>query len=202
VITSVDDHWGPWPLWPSFLPLVHEIVQFAVSGRWGERQRLVGEPLTEMIPATAVEVDIAVGRPDGETQPARTVPQDAFNQVVYENTNEAGVYEMNFAHPIARSELFAVNVDPRESNLAKYVQEELAEELLPGTAFTWLTAWPDEETAPPETSAAHQGGLTRWLLYAVLYLMFTEQLLAWDFRKGLWLLCPLVPAALWLARRR
>jgi hypothetical protein len=202
VTTSVDDHWGPWPLWPSFLPLVHEIVQFAVSGRWGERQRLVGEPLTEIIPATAVEMDVAVGRPDGETQSARAVPQGAFNQVVYENTNESGVYEMNFAHPLARSELFAVNVDPRESNLAKYVHEELAEDLLPGVAFTYLTAWPDEETAPPETAAAHQGGLTRWLLYAVLYLMFTEQMLAWDFQKGLWLLCPVVPAVFWLARRR
>ncbi|MGE5195281.1 MAG: BatA domain-containing protein [Deltaproteobacteria bacterium] len=193
VTTSVDDLWGPWPLWPSFLPLVHEIVEFAVSGRWGERQRLVGEPLTEIFPATAVDADVAVGRPDGETQVARVVPQDAFNQLVYENTNEAGVYEINFAQPVARSELFVVNVDPRESNLAKFAQEEITEELLPGTGFTYLTAWPDEETAPPETSAAHQGGLTRWLLYVVLYLMFTEQMLAWDFRKGLWLLCPFVP---------
>jgi hypothetical protein len=78
----------------------------------------------------------------------------------------------------------------------------MAEELLPGTSFTWLTKWPDEETAPAETSAARQGGLTRWLLYAVLYLMFTEQILAWDFQKWLWMLCPIVPAAHWLARRK
>jgi hypothetical protein len=31
--------------------------------------------------------------------------------------------------------------------------------------------------------------------------MFTEQMLAWDFQKGLWLLCPVVPLVLWLARR-
>jgi hypothetical protein len=201
VTTSVDERWGTWPLWPSFLPLIHEIVEFAVSGRWGDRQRLVGEPITEVFPAAAVDVDVAVGRPDGQTQTARIVPQDSFQQLVYENTGESGIYEVNFAHPVARSELFAVNVDPRESNLAKYVQEEIAEELLAGTAFTWLTAWPDQETAAPETSAAHQGGLTRWLLYAVLYLMFTEQMLAWDFQKGLWLLCPVVPAVLWIARR-
>jgi hypothetical protein len=201
VTTSVDERWGTWPLWPSFLPLVHEIVEFAVSGRWGERQRLVGEPITEVFAAAAVDVDVAVGRPDGQTQTAHIVPHDSFQELVYENTGESGVYEVNFAHPVARSELFAVNVDPRESNLAKYVQEEIAEDLLPGTAFTWLTEWPDAETAPAETSAARQGGLTRWLLYAVLYLMFTEQLLAWDFQKGLWLLCPVVPAARWLLRR-
>ena len=40
-----------------------------------------------------------------------------------------------------------------------------------------------------------RGGLTRWILYALLYLMLTEQMLAWDFRKGLWLLCPVVPPA-------
>jgi hypothetical protein len=48
---------------------------------------------------------------------------------------------------------------------------------------------------------AQQGGLSRWLLYVVLYLMFTEQMLAWDFRKGLWLLCPVVPLSSWLVRR-
>jgi hypothetical protein len=26
--------------------------------------------------------------------------------------------------------------------------------------------------------------------------------LAWDFHKGLWLLCPVVPMAQWLLRRR
>jgi hypothetical protein len=202
VTTSVDERWGTWPLWPSFLPLVHEIVQFAVAGRWGERQRLVGEPLTETFPATAVDVDVAVGRPDGETHTARVVQNNGFNQFVYDRTNESGVYEVNYANPVARSELFAVNIDPRECNLDKYVQDELAEELLPGLEFAYLTAWPGEESAPDESPAAERGGLTRLLLYVILYLLITEQMLAWDFHKGLWLLCPAVPAALWLTRRR
>ncbi len=201
ITTSVDERWGTWPLWPSFLPLVHEIVQFAVSGRWGDRQRIVGESLTEVFPATAVDVDIAVGRPDGQTQTARVVPDGALNFVVYENTNESGVYEINFASPVARHELFAVNVDSRESNLAKYVAEDLADELLPGVEFSYMTAWPGEEASAADAPATARGGLTRWLLYGLLYLMFTEQLLAWDFYKGLWLLCPIVPAVLWMMRR-
>src|SRR5262249_38911777 len=115
VTTSVDDRWGTWPLWPSFLPLVHEIAQFAVSGRGAERQRLVGEPLTEIFPATAVDVDIAVGRPDGQTKSVRILPQDSFNQFVYDETNLSGLYEANLAHPVARTAWFAVNIDPRES---------------------------------------------------------------------------------------
>jgi len=39
------------------------------------------------------------------------------------------------------------------------------------------------------------------MLYAILYLMFTEQMLAWDFHKGLWLLCPVIPLFQWIAGR-
>ncbi len=201
ITTSVDERWGTWPLWPSFLPLVHEIVQFAVSGRWGERQRLVGEPLTEVFPAMAVDVDVAVVQPDGETHAARVVEQETFNQLVYDATNERGIYEVNVAGPVARSELFAVNVDPRESNLDKYVQEEIAEELLPGVEFVYQTTWSGEEATPADAPAAEHGGLTRLMLYVILYLMFAELVLAWDFHKGLWLLCPMVPLCQWLAGR-
>jgi hypothetical protein len=201
VTTSVDERWGTWPLWPSFLPLIHEIVQFAVAGRAGDRQRMVGEPLTEIFAATAVDVDVAVGRPDGQTQSARVVRQESLDEFVYEDTSESGIYEVNFAHPIARSELFAVNVDPRESNLAKYLQDELADEVLAGTDFSYQTNWPGEDSGPADAPSAERGGLSRWILYGLLYLMFTEQMLAWDFRKGLWLLCPVIPMSSWLVRR-
>jgi hypothetical protein len=201
VTTSVDEQWGTWPLWPSFLPLVHEIVHYAVSGRWGDRQKLVGEPLTEVFAATAVDIDVGVDSPDGQTHLAHVVREESFSQFSYEQTGESGVYSVNFAHPVARSELFAVNIDPRESNLAKLVQDELAGELLAGIDFSYLTNWPGEDTAPDSAPAVQHGGLSRWLLYVLLYLMFTEQLLAWDFHKGLWLLCPLVPPVLWLIRK-
>ena len=201
VATSVDERWGTWPLWPSFLPLVHEIVQYSVAGRWGDRQRLVGDALSEIFPGTAADVAAAVIRPNGETSSARVVREETCSRFAFENTSESGIYEVTFAHPVSRSELFAVNVDPRESNLAKYGQEELAEELLTGLEFSYLTSWPGEESAPEESSSAEHGGLARWILYVILYLMFVEQMLAWDFHKGLWLLCPLLPPAIWLFRR-
>jgi hypothetical protein len=58
-----------------------------------------------------------------------------------------------------------------------------------------------DESAPEGSSSAGNGGLARWILYGILYLLFVEQLLAWDFHTGLWLLCPLVPPLLWLVRR-
>lgn len=202
VTTSVDEQWGTWPLWPSFLPLVHEMVHFAVSGRWGDRQKLVGEALTEVFPATAVDVEVGVESPDGQTHLAHVEHEESLSQFRYEHTGESGVYAVNFAPPVARSELFAVNVDPRESHLAKYLHDELATEILAGLDFTYLTNWPGEAPSPDSAPATPHGGLSRWILYVLLYLMFTEQLLAWDFRAGLWLLCPLVPPLLWLLARQ
>ena len=201
VTTSVDEQWGTWPLWPSFLPLVHEIVHYAISGRWGDRQKLVGEPLNEVFAATAIDVDVGVDSPDGQTHLAHVVREEVFSQFTYEHTSQSGVYSVNFAHPVARSELFAVNVDPRESNLAKFVQDELAGDLLAGIDFSYQTNWPGETETPDGAPAVQHGDLSRWLLYVLLYLMFTEQVLAWDFHKGLWLLCPLVPPVLRLVRR-
>jgi hypothetical protein len=200
VTTSVDERWGTWPLWPSFLPLIHELVQYSVSGRWGDRQRLVGEVLSEIFPVTAADVDVAIIRPDGQTQPARVVREETSGRFTFETTGESGIYEVTFAHPVSRSEFFAVNVDPRESNLAKFGHDELSEELLTGLEFSYLTNWPGEESAPEDSSSAEHGGLARWILYVILYLMFVEQMLASDFHKGLWLLCPPIPLVMRLFR--
>jgi hypothetical protein len=201
ITTAVNDRWGIWPLWPSFLPLIHEVVQFAVAGRSGERQRLVGEPLSAVFPATAIDVDVSVTLPDGHTHPVRVSTGDVLSQLSFEGTAISGIYEVSFAHPLSRSELFAVNIDPKESNLTKYVQEEIAQELLPGIEHEYLTSWEGQIASRTETPVAERGGLTRWLLYAVLYLLFVEQMLAWDFRKGLWLLFPPAILSGRLARR-
>lgn len=194
VTTSADELWGLWPLWPSFLPMVHEIVQFAVAGRFGEREHLVGESLSASFPSPAVDVDVSVTRPDKQTEPVRITPNDSLSQFSYDGTATSGIYEVQFGHPLSRSELYAVNVDPKESNLVKLVQEEIEQELLPGVEHEYETSWHDRGDSAPVTPIAPRGGLTRWLLYAVLYLLFVEQMLAWDFRKGLWLLCPPVLA--------
>lgn len=203
VTTSVDDAWGVWPLWPSFLPLIHEIVEFAVAGRWGERQRLVGESLSGVFPAAALDVDVSVAPPEGPTLPAHVTADDSLSAFSFDATAQSGIYAIEFSGPPARRELFSVNVDARESNLAKYSQEELARELLPGVDFDYDTNWQDRDETPAAAPIVERGGLTRWLLYAALYLLFVEQMLAWNFRWGLYLLCPLLaPFALALPRRK
>jgi hypothetical protein len=202
VTTSVDDRWGTWPLWPSFLPLVHELVLHAVSGKWGDRQHLVGETLSETLAASAVDVDAAVTRPDGQTDSLKLTREEGLSEFAYSETPLSGIYDAAFAHPVSRNALFAVNIDPRESNLAKLVQDELAQEQFAGLDFTYLTSWQDEPAAEAAQPVAQAAGLSNWLLYAALYLLMTELLLAWNFQHGLWLLCPLIPLSTWLAGLR
>lgn len=204
--TSVDDRWGNWALWPTFVPLMHEVVHFAISGRWGERQHLVGEPLSQTFPATAVDVEVAVSRPDGQSRTAPMVQSGNLSQFSYEQTDLSGIYEVTLAHPLSRHELYAVNVDPLESDLTKLAHDELGSELLSGIDFAYHTQYQDH-TTQAEAPVMERGGLTRWLLYAALYLLFVEQMLAWNFQAGIWLLCPLllpiplVAAAFRMARK-
>ena len=57
VATSAGDTaWTPLPLWPSFLPLVQEILAYCVSGQQQQQNVLVGRPLGAPLPAGATQV--------------------------------------------------------------------------------------------------------------------------------------------------
>ena len=199
VTTSVSERWTNWPLWPSFVPMVQELVRFAGSGRAGERQQVVARPLTGTFPGGTVDAEVTVSRPDGQVQPATVTRADDLSQFSYEGTDLSGTYEVQIGPPVPHSSVFAVNVDSRESDLTKLEKEELSTGLLADIEFTYYTEWEDR-VARSESAASPRGGLTRWLLYAALYLMFVEQLMAWRFTYGLWLLFP--PAALLALARR
>ena len=202
VTTAVDESWGNWALWPSFVPLVQEMVIFAISGRARERELAVSEPLTRTVQTRGADVSATVTRPDGESEPLRVTPGATLSSLTYDRTDISGFYAVEFGPPVSRTELFAVNVDTRESNLAKLDRDELDRELLPGTPFVYRTEWAETQRRATAV-ASDRGGLTRWLLYATLYLLFVELVMAWNFSYGLWLLFPpLIPLALLTGRTR
>ena len=73
VTTSLDARWTTWPVTGSFLPTVHEMLYYAISGQWQERQHAVGYPIIRTFPAfsRAVPPSVAVKTPDNVV---RTVP--------------------------------------------------------------------------------------------------------------------------------
>lgn len=204
ITTSVDDQWGNWAVWPSFLPMIQETVLFAVSGRWGDRQHLVGEPLNHSFAAPSSDVEISVRRPDGRTMPVASTRTGSIGEFTFDDTAQSGMYEVTYAHPLSRTELHAVNIDPRESDLTKFVREELDGEILKGIDFGYHTEWAAQEveaaTAIPD-QAGSGSSVSRWLLYLVLYLLLVELMLSWNFRYGLWMLCPFLLPLHFLRRR-
>ncbi|WP_146369470.1 BatA domain-containing protein [Symmachiella macrocystis] len=189
VATSLDDSWGNWALWPSYLPMIREMAQLACSGRTGQRDFSVGQPIERVLPARAFDVDITVVRPGGGTTPARITQSESISEFQFADTQTSGIYEVNFGPPLSDTELFAVNVDTAESNLTSLSRDELAAELLPGIDFDYQTDLEQNITSESGT-VAERGGLSRGLLYVVLFLVFVELLMAWQFRYGLWLLFP------------
>ncbi len=95
----------------------------------------------------------------------------------YADTSRSGVYTAEFDPPISRSETFAVNVDPAESDLAKITSEQLRDDVWPGVPFLHETTWQGLE-ASPGTAGGRPSPLTKGLLYAVLGLLLAETYLA------------------------
>ena len=192
VTTSVDRKWGTWTTSASvFVPLMVEIVQYSVSGHWRERQLEVGQPLTQVFPNRAFDLSVMITTPDDKQAAVRVTEMDGVSSIAFEDTYQTGLHELSLGPPLNRNELFAVNIDNRESDLTKLDEAGLSQELLAGIEFDYSTDW-KRRNSGDATIASERGGLTRWLLFAAFGLLFVEQLMAWRFPLGFGLLYCLV----------
>ena len=211
--TSADVSWSTWAVHPTFPPLIHEIVRFAAEGRWHERQRLVGEPIARTLTGRESSDKITLKSPDGSEQVLRPVVSENRADVSFVGTSHPGIYDLMLEGPgeasgqpstaaagdkssgSVRHELYAVNVDPRESDLEMVDEKVLRSATLAGVPYDRRSDWGHESrelgASEPATS-----GLARWLLVAMLALLLVEPLLAWNFRQGFIILCALAIAGL------
>jgi hypothetical protein len=199
--TSADISWSTWPVHPTFPPLIHEIVRYASEGRWHQRQHLVGETISRALTGRESPVKVTMKSPDGSEQALRPVVGENRADVTFAATQHAGIYEMSLempadaagqsstgkpdqSSPTVRHEFYAVNVDPRESDLEMVDEKTLGSTTLSGVPYDRRSDWAHESrelgASEPVTS-----GLSRWLLIAALALLLVEPLLAWNFRQGM-----------------
>jgi hypothetical protein len=218
--TSVDVAWSTWPVHPTFPPMIHEIIRFAAEGRWHQRQRLVGEPLSRTLTGREAGIKVIVKSPDGSEQSLRPVAGENRADVTFAATNHPGIYEMTLetppefsapqgstsagqdkSTPVVRHEFYAVNVDPREGDLEMVDDKILRSTTLAGVPYDRRGDWSHEsrELGADEPATS---GLSRWLLVAMLALLLVEPLLAWNFRQGFVVLCVLAVAGLGFAITR
>jgi hypothetical protein len=191
--TAADVSWGTWPVHPTFPPIVHETVRYAASGRWHERQRLVGEPIARNLSGHESAVTVVVKEPGGDEKTLRPLQNENRTDVVFPETERRGIYEMVVGPAASQRELYAVNVDTRESDLAS-ADEKTLQSLFGGIPIEHRSDWSDVadviERGPVSSS------ISIGLLAATIGLLLVEPLMAWKFRYGFALLCALIAAAL------
>ncbi len=189
ITTSVDREWSTWAVWGhSLIPLIHETVHYAISGRWKDRDVLVGQPLQCHVGLRAADTSSVHQLPNGDSKPLQ--PSADGRLVITEPTTVSGFHQVTLGPPANRTDWFAVNVDPVESDLTALRAEDLRSDILPNVEFSYLTEW--EETAASSGTKVHAistgTGFSRSLFLAALALLLVEQLMAWHFVGGVSLL--------------
>ncbi|HEX3727728.1 MAG TPA: hypothetical protein VHV08_15845, partial [Pirellulales bacterium] len=170
---ATKNPWTTMPAWPSFVPLVQELLSLAVRGQMSQHNALVGQPLGDALDAAATRATVSVTNPAGAREEVRMALESEDSHWSYADTSTSGVYHVELGPPVARRELFAVNVDTAESDLSRLEPEDLPKE------FTTHRRASLEEMDAGSTS--HHGGLHKTLLYMALGLLLIETFLAWRF---------------------
>jgi hypothetical protein len=177
-VSRTTDPPSPWTAlasWPSFPPLVQEMLLRAVSRREEGRNVLVGEELVGSVAGGTSQSAVNLTGPRGVSQRVPLVPSGGESVWSLGATAFSGVYEAQLSAP-AKAQKFAVNVDPRESDL-----ERVPADLLPGQIALSLDR---AEDAASLAAAAPGAAYFRLILFAVLGLLACESLVAWWIGKG------------------
>lgn len=163
--------WSTMALWPSFPPLVQEMLALAVSGRHENRNVTVGEELTAAAPPAASSQSLTLVGPDDRRERIATSVEGDQRRWSYAGVDLSGAYQAvyNAAEAV---QIFAANVDPRESDLTR-----IDPDTLPSQFSQSLETATDQ--APAAALARPRQEWFRAFLGAVLMLMLVETFFAW-----------------------
>jgi len=180
VATSADVAWTPMPIWPSFVPVVQELLAYAIGEQLQQRNLRVGETLGASVSTPASDAPLTVESPGGRSEAVRLQTEGDYSAWSYSGTDTSGIYTARFGPPISSSDAFAVNVDPVEGDLTRLSPDQLRDEIWSDVPFVHSTSWENVDDEPV-TPIRRRGGLPKMLLYAVLGLLLLETFLAWRF---------------------
>jgi hypothetical protein len=164
--------WTALPIWPSFPPLMQEMVRLAVAGRAADRNITVGEELHGSVSAATAQTAVTLSGPGGfvERLPIRVAGGEA--RWTSSPLPMSGVYEAHIGSSVQR---FAVNLNCAESDLTR-----IDPALLPSQLQLHSDAAADDSPTP---AGGASGSYFRWFLAAVLLLLIVEPCLAWQFGR-------------------
>jgi hypothetical protein len=179
VATSADLSWTALPLWPSFVPLVQEIVAWGAAARQGRRNLTVGQPLEAWFPASAAGQEATIKSPNGSVRPAPLRTEGDYAVLDDAKTSQSGIYVASLGPSDQRRAMFAVNVDAAESDLTQVDPDELRNQVWQSIPFTIGAAPRDSVAHPAGESNRPIRRLQVDLLFAVMGLLLFETFLGW-----------------------
>ena len=108
VFTSTfNNNWTNWPAAPTYVPFVHELLQFTAANPDRHTIR-AGDAIEEFFPASSAGLSAGLSGPDGLSATLPIVLQDEAAVARFTETNISGIYRLGVGG--ARDRAFAVNV--------------------------------------------------------------------------------------------
>lgn len=177
---SPSDPWNLMPALQNFVPLVRELLKAALVGQFRHRNLEVGQSLQGVAPRHAIGEQVAITTPWSESASAAITADGDRGHWSFVDTSEAGIYSAHVPGAAA-AELFAVNLDTRESDITQVDSQELLASHFSGTPLRIRSSWEPEAAEPVETLVPTPKYLQGWLLLAALVLLFADSFLGWFF---------------------
>lgn len=175
--TSADISWTPMPVLPSYVPIVQELLAFAVADQSRRRNVEVGESIGATLPRIGGSTSVAVQTPDGRIETTPLVVEGGTGTWNFAATDASGIYSAAPPDTPDAKQAFAVNVDPAEGNLAKITEPELRQGVLAGVNVQLRTDW-QRMAEQPAGVTTRSSSFAKNLLYLLLALLFVETYLA------------------------
>ena len=185
--TTTDPDWSNLAASRFFLPLIHRLVYYLTERDDIEGTHIVGAPVSITLREINHPVTIQLRDPDGDVLDLPARPSGGATRATFEHTDKRGPYTYLILDPKAAANktpddakteaqsAFAVNVDHKESDLAKIPTAELSK-LLAGRR-THFAATPSELRA--SIQRMREGiPLRNFLLYIVLFIAIFETFFA------------------------
>jgi hypothetical protein len=168
--TGDDRGASPWtllPIWPSFVPLVHELVAAAAGSDWEAMNVQVGQSIGRVPSHGSHREQVTVETPGGrqERWHIQGGAQAAGNLSV--PTRRSGIHRTWFDSEPAVVQHYAVNVDSAESDLSKVNRKDVPAPFV-------VTGGTRDVDMPAMGSADAAGEWHRALLYAALACLLVE----------------------------
>lgn len=174
--SSLDTEWNNLPVKSLFLPLIYQTLDYVASEQKGQKSFLIGNPVAMQSysvglsdKSEASDPDLTIQLPSGK--------EVEVEDKIFEQTSEAGIYEIKEGGNKRPLAYFAVNVDSRESDLMPAPIADLNARFnqQPNTTIQTASISAREQINHDQEK---QQKLWRFLVFVVLLLLVGETWLA------------------------